>query len=89
LDTGKVDKFPHGRNTVLIFVSLKPRAPSNRKVYGWTGRVLPNELLGTAFQEGPHLADFEILIYMNRKRGLVHPMLVDVDLKEGYPDGRA
>jgi hypothetical protein len=37
----------------------------------------------------PHLADFGILICMNRKCGLVHPMLVDVDLKEGYPDGRA
>jgi hypothetical protein len=38
---------------------------------------------------GPHLADFGILIYMNRKCGLAHHMLVDVDLKEGYPDGRA
>jgi hypothetical protein len=37
----------------------------------------------------PHLADFGVLIYMNRKYGLLHPMLVDVDLKEGYPDGRA
>jgi hypothetical protein len=36
-----------------------------------------------------HLADFGILIWMNRKCGLLHPMLVDVDLKEGYPDGRA
>jgi len=26
---------------------------------------------------------------MNRKRPLAHPMFVDVDLKEGYPDGWA
>jgi len=37
----------------------------------------------------PHLADFGVLIYMNRKYRLLHPMLVDVDLKEGYPDGWA
>jgi hypothetical protein len=33
--------------------------------------------------------DFNGLIKMNRKRGLAHPMFVDVDLKEGYPHGWA
>jgi hypothetical protein len=36
-----------------------------------------------------HLTDYRAFICMNRKRLPVHPMLVDVDLKEGYPDGWA
>jgi hypothetical protein len=36
-----------------------------------------------------YVADFRILILMNRKCTLAHPMIVDVDLKEGFPDGWA
>jgi hypothetical protein len=37
----------------------------------------------------PQPADLKTVIYMNRNRLRAHPMQVDVDLKEGYPDGRA
>jgi len=36
-----------------------------------------------------HLIDYRALILMNRKCSRAHPMPVDVDLKEGYPDGWA
>lgn len=35
------------------------------------------------------LIDYRAFISMNRKRPAAHPMLVDVDLKEGYPHGTA
>jgi hypothetical protein len=36
-----------------------------------------------------HLVDYNVLTSMNRNYPAAHPMLVDVDLKEGYPDGSA
>jgi hypothetical protein len=40
-------------------------------------------------REALHLIDYRALISMNRKYPRAHPMLVDVDLKEGFPDGPA
>jgi hypothetical protein len=51
------------------------------------GLVCPRA--GTRFATHLQIIDYVRFISMNRKHPLAHPMLVDVDLKEGYPDGRA
>jgi hypothetical protein len=76
-----------GQSQTRLLTSLGT-GPRVRNRRGDTSHARRAEQAGLSLGR-PHLADFGILIYLNRKYGLAHPMLVDVDLKEGYPDGRA